>query len=327
MTKLISRDILIVVFKNDSFINFVDIKNLNLIRSFNLGSKIINMETCLLPLEEELENQNLKNGNFDIEILNFRQKYLLISDANGFVNILNTNTLEIENRFNTCNQNAQNGQNKPVICSLTTYYDYCLMVLDAELTLKLYEITSSRKIELKRSYNLSKLIKTICDYSGRKISILSLESSPVIIKKVGFDHIAISIAKSLHIFKTNSKFQLKHIASFFSLTSAVVPYSTDQVLDDTNGTKKPISYQTNDKSDILSHEKNSNLSCLFYVKGCFYEYDLKSEKLLEICKTKMIFGRLQLLEYSTNTPLGSFWRFLNTKSDGSCETFEIMRKT
>lgn len=129
--------------------------------------------------------------------------YLLISDAKGNIHILNSNTLEIENRLNT---NSEENNCKPVICCFTTYYDYCLLTLDAELTLKLYEISCSQNMELKRSYKLVGLIKKICDYSGRTISSLSLDASPVLIRKVGFDHIAVSISKSLHIFKINSKF-------------------------------------------------------------------------------------------------------------------------
>ena len=206
----------------------------------------------------------------------------------GKVHILNTRTLSVEFVLDTRTEGDRSGE-KPVITCFTSYYGYCLLTLDTELTLKLFEIKGPQSVELCRSYKLVSLIKKICDHSGRKLSVLSLESSPVLIRRVGFDHIVISICKSLHLFKINSKFQLKHVSSFFSLVSSIIPYSTDQIIDETGDNGSALNYLS---SEHRNHSKNSNLSLLFYVKGCFYEYCIQQAKLYEVCRTKMSFGRL-----------------------------------
>lgn len=181
---------------------------------------------------------------------------MLISDVAGKVHVLNTNTFEVENVL--CE-----AENKPIITSLVSYFGYCLITLDTEMNIRLSEISGFHSFTLKRSYKLTNLVKRIVDYSGRKVSQLNLESSPVLIRKVGLTHIAVSISQSLHIFKVNSNFQLKHIASFFSLSSTIIPYSTDPIKDES--------------------QEDVDLSCIFYVKGCFYEYDMNLGTLYEIC--------------------------------------------
>ena len=72
MIKIISRDIVILVFMGETIINFVNLKSFKIVKSEDLESKIVDMETYLLPSVKE--NRDFR---FNPDNLNYREKYLL----------------------------------------------------------------------------------------------------------------------------------------------------------------------------------------------------------------------------------------------------------
>lgn len=325
--KFISRHFLAVVFENSHVINFLDLKTFELSASISVGSLITCIQCSLMPGSFESHQEQIARLKVDLETLNYRQPYLIVCDSDGQVHIINTSTLTSEHSFTV--QEGKVGL-KPILECFTSLYDCCFVSVDTDLYLRLHSIEKHDKFVLKRSYDLVGLIKKICSHASTVVSQLSLESSAINMRKLGQQHILLSISKTLHLFKITETFQLKHEATFVSSGGEIYPFESSQILEIRHrpGARRYIARsQKKDQEMYLTNVDTIRLpSMVFFVSGNFFEFELHSKKLHLIHQTRTEFSRLQSLENGYRQEIGSLWRILGQKCEGGYEVLEIARK-